>query len=658
MIKSTISRSMRRPRRLAALATAALSLSLAALAAGCGDDDPVCDTSGAVPGRNRLVCQAEFEAQADRPFDASLPGALTMKTLIDRADGNKPWLVDTVAFPLHRLFAVAHLGWPAGQPFINEYFAPSRRFILGAITYYEEPDIWTYEMAPYDNASAALITTAMKQLAAATYFGDRLRFHPTSEEQEALAKTLSGVPYVLTDELWAGISYQPLNLGETYARVRVLTAEALATTYVSPRELLVLNRVPNDLSVVAGMVTAELQTPLSHVNVLSQQRGTPNMALQGALARFAPLEGKWVRLTVRAFDWELAEVTADEAERWWQDHRPPPVAIPEPDVSVTDILDVDDLELADIPAVGGKAAHYGLLRNIGASVHVADALAVPVAHYRRFLADHGLDVRIRAMLADPAFRADGNVRRVELGRLQADMLARPVSPALLATLTARLEAEFPATRMKFRSSTNAEDLEHHTGAGLYTSAAGQVGDPDRPIDVALKTVWASVWNVRAFEERDYASIDHERVAMAVLINPAYIDEIANGVAITANIFDPRPGAEDGFYINAQLGDASVVQPSPGVTADQLMLFFFHNGQPATYYVRSNLIAPGQTVLTRAEVFALGQALTGIRERFRRSYQPPPGYGFLPVDVEWKLIDTPQGRQIWIKQARPYPGRGQ
>ena len=47
----------------------------------------------------------------------------------------------------------------------------------------------------------------------------------------------------------------------------------------------------------------------------------------------------------------------------------------------------------------------------------------------------------------------------------------------------------------------------------------------------------------------------------------------------------------------------------------------------------------------------------IRERFRRDYQPPAGYGFLPVDVEWKLIDTPQGRQIWIKQARPYPGRG-
>jgi hypothetical protein len=270
---------------------------------------------------------------------------------------------------------------------------------------------------------------------------------------------------------------------------------------------------------------------------------------------------------------------------------------------------------------------------------------------------NGLDARVRAMLADPAFRSDGVARKAALLQLQADIMAAPVSPQLLAALTARLEAEFPATRMKFRSSTNAEDLAHHTGAGLYTSAAGQVGDPERPIDVAIKTVWASVWNFRAFEERDYAGIDHEDVAMAVLVNPAYVDELANGVAITANIFDPRPGAEDGFYINAQVGDASVVQPPPGVTADQMLLFFFHNGQPATYYVRSNLVEPGHTVLTRSELFMLGQALTGIRERFRRDYEPPPGYGFLPVDVEWKLIDTPQGRQIWIKQARPYPGRG-
>src|SRR6185436_11949522 len=114
---------------------------------------------------------------------------------------------------------------------------------------------------------------------------------------------------------------------------------------------------------------------------------------------------------------------------------------------------------------------------------------------------NGFDVEIAAMLVDPEFKNDGNVRRAKLADLQTRMRAAPVDADFLAALTARLEADFPATRMKFRSSTNAEDLAHHTGAGLYDSRSGAVGDPTRPIDDALRVVWSSVWNFRAFEER-------------------------------------------------------------------------------------------------------------------------------------------------------------
>jgi len=200
--------------------------------------------------------------------------------------------------------------------------------------------------------------------------------------------------------------------------------------------------------------------------------------------------------------------------------------------------------------------------------------------------------------------------------------------------------------MKFRSSTNAEDLAHHTGAGLYDSQAGQPGDPTRPVDTALRTVWASTWNFRAFEERAYASIDPDEVAMAVLVNPSYGDEAANGVAITANVFDQAPGGEDGFFVNAQVGEASVVQPDPGVTVDSLLYYWYHPNQPATYYTHSNQIAAGATVLTRSQLFELGAALDAIRQHFAPIYD-------LPMDVEWKL----EAGQIWIKQARPYPGRG-
>jgi hypothetical protein len=635
------------------------TLALVALIPACGGGDPPVCEDARLPSRTELHCESELRAQAARPLDASLPGAITIKTILDRAADGAIYFQDTEAYTVHSRFAIEHLGWPPGQPFVEQYYSPSRRFILGSVTYYEEPAVFAYEIAPYDTASVEMIAQAFHTIADAAYFGDQLKFHPTSEEQAVLAEQLpEDIAVISTDELYAGISYQPLNLGETYARVHVLTAADLETTYISPREIAVLDRVPNDISVVAATVTQELQTPLSHVNVLAQQRGTPNMGLRDAVSRFSPVDGMWIRLTVRAFDYEFAVVTAEEADAWWQDHRPDPAVIPAPDYAVTAIQDVDDLGLADIPAVGGKAAHYGALRDIGDPVRVRDALAIPVVFYRDFLADHGFDTRIAAMLADQDFRNDGAIRKQMLAALQADMIAAPVDPTALAAIEARLETDFPATRMKFRSSTNAEDLQRHSGAGLYDSRAGQVGDPIDPVDLALKTVWASVWNFRAFEEREYVSIDHTQVAMAVLVNPSYGDELANGVAISANVFDPAPGGEDAFFVNAQAGEASVVEPAPGETVDSMMYYWYHPNQPATYYTRSNVVPAGQSVLARAELFELGDALDAIRDHFGADYQPPPGYGRLPMDVEWKLVDEgAAGRHIWIKQARAYPGRG-
>ena len=54
---------------------------------------------------------------------------------------------------------------------------------------------------------------------------------------------------------------------------------------------------------------------------------------------------------------------------------------------------------------------------------------------------------------------------------------------------------------RFRSSTNAEDLENFNGAGLYDSKAAKKNHKTKTIDAAIKEVWASLWNFRAFNER-------------------------------------------------------------------------------------------------------------------------------------------------------------
>jgi hypothetical protein len=624
------------------------------LAAGCGDNGAhhPCEVVGAPASLERIDCREEFDALAARPLDASLPGAFTIKTIIDRADDDTPYFLDTEAYPIHQRFATEQLGWPPGQPFVTEYLYPQRRFLLGSITYFAEPDLWTYELAPYDTADAEMILRAMEVLGGVSFFGDVLAFHPTSLEQEAIADGL-GVRVVTTEDIYRGATYQPLNLGETVAQVRLVRADDLDTDYISPREIAVLDRVPNDISVVAAVVTEQFQTPLSHVNVLSQQRGTPNMALVGAREMLEPYEGQWVRLTVGAFEWSIEETTQADADAWWEEHRPEPVEVQPPDPSVTGFPDVDDLGIADLPAVGGKASQFGELRDVAEAV-VRDGFAIPVRYYLEFIADNGFDVEIDAMLADPDFLADGALRRDRLAALEADMRAAPLDAAFLADLEARITGEFPGTRMRFRSSSTAEDLDHFAGAGLYTSASGEVGDPDDPVADAVRTVWASLWRFRAFEERAYVGIDHTQVAMAVLVHPAYVGETAQGVAITANLFDPGAGGEDAFYINAQLGGVSVVQPpDSGIVADQLLYFYFHNNQPATYFTHSSLVQSDETVLTRRQLFDLGTMLDAIRQHFSDIYDPPPGFARLPLDVEFERI----GDSIEIKQARPHPGRG-
>ncbi len=623
-----------------------------------------------------LGCLEDFTALASLPLDSSIPGAVSVKTVIDRFDGEALHFQNSRRYAIHWDFASATLSG-AGRPIVpplaefnrTEYTSPDRRFVLGALTHYEGPDIWAYEIAPYDTASATMIADALEAIRGATYLEEQILFHPTSDAVAVEAAKLPGhLGVVTTDEVYAGTSYQPLNLGAAVGMLRFLEAAQLDEEFPSYRDIVVLDRVPNDIAVVAGLITAELQTPLSHVNVLSQNRGTPNMGLRGAHedAALRALEGRWVRLDVGPFEYSVVEVTSEEAESWWGEHRPDAVSVPSLDLEVselTDVLDILDPDLplgealrAAIPAFGGKAAHYAAMAAIGEEVPAPRAFAVPVRHYWDFMEQNGLDVTVRELLEDQELKDDPAVRDLRLGELREAIRGATLDPAFEAALISKLERDFPGTRMRFRSSTNAEDLDGFTGAGLYTSCSGAPGDLARPVADAVRRVWASVWNFRAFEEREYRSIDHLSVGMALLVHRSFPEEEANGVALTANPFDTA-GVEPGFYVNVQVGDLSVVQPDAGVTTDQFVYHFEMAGQPIVFITRSSETPEGSSVLTSAQTFKLGTALDAIHRYFRPLYGTTPG-AWYAMDVEFKLDGEPgEEPALFVKQARPHPGWG-
>ena len=627
-----------------------------------------------------VTCKADFTALGSLPIDATLPTATSVKVVIDRQDSDHLYFTNTVKYPIHYRFCAAHLSG-SGLPVVpdlasfnaSEYFTPDRRFLLGAVTYYAAPDRWALELSPYDTASADMITLLYRAVKQQSYFGPALAFHPTSQALTTVAATLpSDIPVVTTDDLYAGIDYQPLALGVAVGRLRITTAAALAAgEYVSPYTILVLDNAPNDLSVVQGTITQEFQTPLSHINVLAHTRKTPNMGLRDALsnAQIAALQDQLAKLTTTAEGWTIEPISAADAQAYWAAHAPAPVTLPVPDLSVTTLADIADVTpdptgdqtlLGNLQAAmkvyGGKAAHYSVLYRT-AGVPIRNAFAIPISYYHQFMTANGFYDRVAQLIADPTFASDPATRDVQLAQLRADIIAAPLPDALTSALAAKVAAGYSGvTKLKFRSSSNSEDISGFPCAGCYDSFAGKTADPADMAE-AIRQTYASVWTFRAFELRNYYGVAHDSVGMALLVHQNFPNEAANGVAITANPFDAS-GLDPALYVNVQLGgDVEVVSPPPGVTSDQFLYYFSQPNQPISFIAHSSLVASGQTVLTTSQTYELGQALSLIHDRFSAAYGPGAGNnGWYAMDIEFKFDnedDPSKPPRCFIKQARPY-----
>jgi pyruvate, water dikinase len=694
-------------RALAAVAIAA--------AAGCGGGGSakawkcgIAGDAGATDYVLEIGCLEDFRALASEPIDATISGARSVKVVLDTFPAPNVGLAadmlyfqNSQLYKIHHAFADKFLSSPdhpdvppLGTFNATEYTSSDRRFVLGAVTYYEEPKLWVLQLSPYDTASADMIAKLYAAVKEKVFFQSELAFHPTSEMVAAEAKKLpASVPVKTTNDIFAATSYQPLNLGSTMGKLRYVMAANLNNTFLSFRDVVVLDRVPNDIAVVAGMITEEFQTPLSHINVLAQTRHTPNMGLKLATTNpmLKALDGKWVELTVGAQAWSIREVTVAEADAWWEAHRPPKVTLPTPNLAVTELRDIENLVVEDpahpeylvdeisdsILAFGGKASNYGVLVNTSMEgkplskppkdtevpLPLKPAFAIPFFYYDQFMKENGFYAQIDSFLADPAFNTDSVVRDAKLAELRAAIMAAPINQSFQTLLRAKLDAKFPGRVVRFRTSTNSEDLEGFPCAGCYDSHSGDPADWEGNLLMAIKETWSGVWYFRSYEERSYRSVDQKGVMMALLVHRNFPMEEANGVAATANPFD-MTGQQPALYVNVQYGGAAeVVHPPPGVTSDEFLYYYYNvPSRPVTYLAHSNLILAGETVLSEAQILELGHALAAVQTRYSYAYGPAVGksgwYG-MEVDIKFDDEEDPtQPAKLYLKQARPHPGRGE
>ncbi|HEY0134947.1 MAG TPA: PEP/pyruvate-binding domain-containing protein, partial [Nannocystis sp.] len=510
---------------------------------------------------------------------------------------------------------------------------------------------------------------------------------PTGELQRQVLADCDVPSYDAT----AAVDYEPYTTAVGFGTVRRYTpAELDAATQAAAygfQDILVLQEAPLDIErVISGAVTGGRQAELSHLNVRSAARGTPNCYLRDAHARMAPWDGELVRLECGKTGLEVRAASPEEAQSWWDQLRPDPVEIPAPDLDwpeITPLLELPtatpDERLLGVRRYGAKGRNLATLyQRIDAALQIPGFL-IPFHYYDAYLASQqwtvdlgagpetlSLAAAIDRLLMDPQFRTDPALRRQRLDALYEAIRDGACDPALLADLHTRLLETFGAdtVMVRFRSSSNAEDAPGFSGAGLYESTSACLADdldadklgpsrcdpsePDeRGVCRAVKKVWASLWLVRAFEEREWYGIDHHEAAMGILVDQRFGNEKANMVVFTG---DPNLAGDQRILVNAQLGDLEVVSPEPGTWPEQTRLTMVDGAVTKIDRVRGSSELPeGQHVLSDAQLEQLGAHMWQIREVFPIDEPPPPDTAVL-LDSEWKV--RPDDTLV-IKQVRPY-----
>ena len=453
----------------------------------------------------------------------------------------------------------------------------------------------------------------------------------------------SRINVVLQEDIFPDVDFIPLNVGGGYGFLRVMSPDERP----NPRDIVIYESLPNELSRVAGIITTVPQTPLSHVNLRAVQDEAPNAFIRDALedSDIEDLVDSHVYYEVSASGYSIRAATQAEVDEHYEASRPAEDQTPQRDLSVTAVTALSEVGFDDWDAFGVKAANVAVLGTLEfPEGTVPDGFAVPFYFYDEFMKHNDLYDDVEEMLADAEFQSDYDTKEDELKKLRKKIKKADTPEWIDDALTA-MHATFAEGRsLRYRSSTNNEDLPQFSGAGLYDSKTQHADETEEDgISKSLKQVYASLWNFRAFVERDFHRVDHTATAMGVLVHPNYSDELVNGVAVSV---DPVYGTDGAHYVNSQAGEDLVTNPEANSVPEEVLL---HPDGTYTVSALSNQTPRGQLLMTDDQMAQLRQRLDTIHDKFEELYDIEEGERFA-MEIEFKITSD---NVLAIKQARPW-----
>ncbi|MFK7775831.1 MAG: PEP/pyruvate-binding domain-containing protein [Saprospiraceae bacterium] len=452
----------------------------------------------------------------------------------------------------------------------------------------------------------------------------------------------SRINVVLESQLFADVDFLPFHQAEGYGFFRHMTLDENPGS----RDVVLYDALPNSLPRVGGIITSVIQTPLSHVNLRAIQDDVPNAYIKDPLLidSIVNLLDNYIYYRVEQDKYFIREATLDEVNAWYENIRPTEEQIPPRDLSQTSILPLDSIEFDMADAFGAKCSNVATMRTFGLpDGTIPDGFGIPFYFYDEFMKFNGFYDQVELMIADDDFVNDLQTRIDMLKDFRKDIKDADMPQWMLDELQAMHDAFPVGTAVRCRSSTNNEDLPGFSGAGLYTSKTQHLDEGH--ISKSIKQVYASMWNFRAFDERDFYRVDQYIAAMGILCHPNFEEEKSNGVGIS---IDPIFNTQNTFYLNTQVGESLITNPDPNSIPEEILL----NQDPAEgYFVLrySNLVAPDELVMEEVYLDQMRDYLQVIHDEFAILYDVVGVEGF-GMDIEYKV--TAQD-QLIIKQARPW-----
>jgi len=329
------------------------------------------------------------------------------------------------------------------------------------------------------------------------------------------------------------------------------------------------------------------------------------------------------------------------------------------------VIWLDKLGMNDVDRVGGKNASLGeMISNLSSlGVSVPGGFATTAEAYRQFLRHEGLSERINAKLAD--LDINDVVALADTGaEIRAWVVDTPFPDELLHAITESwkvMEAEGGIdVAVAVRSSATAEDLPDASFAGQQETFLNVRGLDN--VVIAIKHVFASLYNDRAIAYREHQNFDHEKVALSAGIQRMVRSDIGtSGVLFT---LDTESGYRDAVFITGAYGlGETVVQGAvnpdefyvykPGLAENRPAILKRGLGSKLIKMVYTDSMDHGRTVQTievsNEEQMKFCISDDQVEELARQAVTIENHYG-RPMDIEWAL-DGVDGK-LYIVQARP------